>query len=124
MAEIDFTQILLQNGISSLFVIVIIAYLYFQSKKKAETLIIKDDNRKDDTDEVAKDLSKTTHQQDLNLVGLTKDIEFVKLQVSNHLPTAIKELSDKLELHDQDERKVWKILIALAVKNGIDISNF
>jgi hypothetical protein len=56
MPTIDLTQILLQNGISSLFVVVIIAYLYFQSKKKAETLVIKDEGRKEDTDKVARDL--------------------------------------------------------------------
>jgi hypothetical protein len=124
MAEIDFTQILLQNGISSLFVVVIIAYLYFNSKKKAETLVIRDEDRKDDTDEVAKDLSKTNNQQDVCLAELKKDMEFIRLQVSNHLPTAIKDVSDKLALHDQDERKIWKLLIALAIKNGIDTTNF
>ena len=56
--------------------------------------MIKDEDRKDDTDEVAKDLSKTNNQQDVCLAELKKDVEFVKLQVSNHLPTAMKDLNE------------------------------
>ena len=109
---IDLTQILLQNGISSLFVVVIIAYLYFNSKKKAETLIVKDDERKEGTDEVARELNNT---QEVCLAEMRKDIEFIKSQVSNHLPSVIKEISDKLDEHIKNQNEFEKeVLVKIA----------
>lgn len=61
METIDLTQILLQAGISGLMAIVIIAYWYFDSKKKREALVIKDDEKKDGTDEMARELN--SHQE-------------------------------------------------------------
>jgi hypothetical protein len=110
--EIDITQILLQNGISALMVVVIFLILYFQNKKKADTLVIKDGERKEGTDEVARELNS---QQEICMAKMEKDIEFIKLQVSNHLPTAMKEINGKLDDHIKNQNEFEKdILVKIA----------
>jgi ribonuclease HII len=94
--EIDFLTILTQAGSAGIVGAMFIAYMYFDSKKKRETLVIKDTERKTDTDEVARQLN---NEQEVCIAKMEKDIEFIKLQVSNHLPTAMKELMEKLDKH-------------------------
>ena len=62
------SQIILQSGSSAIVGLMFISYLYFQSKKKADTLIIKDDDRKHDTDDVA---NKLEHNDQVQIAVLT-----------------------------------------------------
>lgn len=87
-------------------------FQYFKERKVADTLKNANSDKKDDTDEVARELNS---KQDVCLEGMRKDIEFIKLQVSNHLPTAIKELSDELKKHITDQNTFEKdILVKIA----------
>ena len=66
--EADILTILTQAGSSGIVGLMFIAYLYFNSKKKADTLVIKDDDRNHDTDEVAQ---KLEHQDQVQIAVLT-----------------------------------------------------
>ena len=99
-------------------------FAYLNKNKVADTLKDANKDRKDDTNRVAERLNTENNSQDIAIVSLQKDIDFVKLQVSNHLPTAISEIKEELKKHDEDERKMWKIIMQIAIKNGIDISNY
>jgi len=96
-------------------------YQFFKDKTKADTLKSANKDRKIGTDEVARQLN---NEQEVCIAKMEKDIEFIRLQVSNHLPTAMKEMNERLLKHDDDERRMWKLLIQLSAKQGIDISNF
>lgn len=79
-------------------------FSYLNKNKVAETLKDANKDRKADTDEVAKNLNS---EQNICLAEIKKDIEFIKTQVSNHIPTSLKELNDKLDKQtDKLERHI------------------
>ena len=92
----EIINFLLDIGKQSILAVVVIAYLWITNKNKADKLVVKDGERKTDTDEVARQLN---NEQEVCLAKMEKDIEFIKLQVSNHLPTSIKELAGKMDNH-------------------------
>ncbi len=109
----DIEQILIQAGSSGLIGLMFLAFLYFDSKKKRETLVIKDEDRKDDTDEVARELN---HVQDISLGRIDERLRIIE---TNHLP----HLSAKLEtLEGTNNQGHTKIEVAIAKLEGkIDI---
>ena len=59
----DILSILANAGSAGIVGLMFIAYLYFDSKKKRQTLIIKDDERKDDTDHVSAELKRENYEE-------------------------------------------------------------
>ena len=85
---------------------------YFKERKVADTLKTSNADKKINTDEVAREINS---KQEVCLEGMRKDIEFIKLQVSNHLPTAMKEINMKLDKHVEDQNIFEKeILVRIA----------
>ena len=64
----DLATILANAGSAGIVGMMFIAYLYFDSKKKGKTLIIKDDQRRNDTKEVATELKQENKNEDERLV--------------------------------------------------------
>lgn len=60
--------ILANAGSAAIVGLMFIVYLYYDSKKKSQTLIIKDNERKDGTDEVARELN-SKQETDIQLIG-------------------------------------------------------
>lgn len=87
-------------------------YQYFKERSKADTLKNANADRKTDTDEVA---NKLDNKQEVSLAEMKKDIEFIKLQVSNHIPTTIREINSKLDEHIKNQNEFEKdILVKVA----------
>ena len=80
--ESEVIQFFLDLGKQSILAVVVIAYIYFDSKKKRQTLVIKDDERKVDTTEVATELKAHEVEDDIAIALLQQK----QLQLeSNHL---------------------------------------
>jgi hypothetical protein len=88
-------------------------FQYFKEKRVADTLKTSNTDKKADTDEVAREINS---KQEVCLEGMRKDIEFIKSQVSNHLPTSIKELSDKMDKHIADQNIFEKDILVKVAK--------
>jgi hypothetical protein len=87
-------------------------FAYLNKNKIADTLKDANADRKTDTDEVARELNS---KQEVCIEGMRKDIEFIRLQVSNHLPTAIKEITDKLDKHIEKQNEFeTEVLVKVA----------
>lgn len=102
--EPEIMQFLGQYGVLGLLVYIFIkdGFAYLKDKRTADTLKEANAERKEGTDEVAKALD---NKQEVCIATMGKDVEFIKLQVSNHIPTAIKELNEKLDTHIKDQNK-------------------
>jgi len=59
--------ILSQAGTSGIVALIVIAYMYFDSKKKSQSLIVKDDQRSDKTEDVAFELKKENEKENERL---------------------------------------------------------
>ena len=59
----DILSILANAGSAGIVGLMFIAYLYFDSKKKRQTLVIKDDQRKGDADHVAGELRRENYEE-------------------------------------------------------------
>ena len=88
-------------------------YQYFQEQKVRTTLKEANTDRKTDTDEVARELNT---KQEVCIAEMRKDIEFIKNQVSNHLPTSMKEIQDKLDKHIENQNIFEKEMLMKVAK--------
>lgn len=59
----DILSILANAGSAGIVGLMFLAYLYFDSKKKRQTLIIKDDERKSSADDVAGELKRENYEE-------------------------------------------------------------
>lgn len=102
MAQEIYT-ILANAGSAAIVGVMFIVYLYYDSKKKSQTLVIKDDERKEGTDEVARELN-SKQELDIQLIGQLLNTHLKSNEESfgavhnglNTMNGCMKEYNDKL----------------------------
>lgn len=97
--------ILANAGSAAIVGLMFMVYLYYDSKKKSQTLVIKDDERKEGTDEVARELNNK-QELDIQLIGQLLNTHLKSNEESfgvihngmNTMNGCMKEYNEKLNL--------------------------
>jgi hypothetical protein len=107
---IDFTQILMNAGSAGLVAVLFLAFMWFDSKKKATTLVVKDDERKDDTDMVAEKVRESDNKQEVEIALLKKEQE-------NQCNDILEIRKNHLKHQERIERALVKIAVRMKIEN-------